>query len=228
MLGTAAFLVAQDAPESPLVSDRVDSNSSISDENSAQSTSAIAPEEQLNAAPAYIPLSLEQKWLYSVSQVFGPSHLAAYTAHAIFDQICDLPKQWGRTADSAGARVLAHLGNSLTRNNIQFAVQALDHEDPRYFRSNLHGARSRTRYALIHTFIVRRDDGAWMPAYSTIVTDYVSPYIVRQWRPERFRNMDALQAGTAGIGFAMGANVFNEFWPDLRKKLRKAPFLRNR
>jgi len=175
----------------------------------------------------YAPLTLKQKWLYSMSEIFGPSRVAAYAAYAIYGNIFNFPKQWGRSGDSLAIRLAGNFGNSLIRHNVQFAMQALDHEDPRYFRSGQHGAWSRTKYAVVHTFAVRKDDGSWMPAYSLLATDYGMPYIVRQWRPERFHTMDGIQIGTLGIGISMGSNIFNEFWPDLKKKLPKRLFSRS-
>ena len=100
------------------------------------------------AEPIYTPLSLKQKWLYSVSQIFGPSRLAAYATHTVYDQIFDLPKQWGGSGESLAVRLASHFGDSVIKYNLQFAMQSLDHEDPRYPRSRLHGGWHRTRYAI--------------------------------------------------------------------------------
>jgi hypothetical protein len=171
---------------------------------------------------AYSPLTLNEKWLFAVSQTFGPSRLVGYAMHTIFDYAFDLPHQWGRDSNSWGVRVASNFGTSLIRHDLQFAVQALDHEDPRYFRSNLHGGMKRTKYAFIHTFLVRRDNQTWMPAYSLFIADYGMPYLVRQWRPANMHPLTGFEAGSMGLGVAVGSNVFNEFLPDLKKKLPKA------
>lgn len=223
--------LAQEAP--PTEPDDVDpSPDSLETVAPQPAAAAVAAEtfSQASAAedPNYTPLTLKQKWLSSVSEIFGPSRLAAYGVHAIIDYALNVPKQWGRSGDSLAVRAAGHFGDSFIRYNVQFAIQATDHEDPRYFRSGQHGGWKRTKYAVVHTFVVRRDDQSWMPAYSLIATAYGMPYIVRQWRPERFHNMDGFEAGTMGIGIAMGSNIFNEFWPDVRKKLPKTRFLPQR
>lgn len=205
-----------------------DSVESLADVASAPIGADLVAQTGASGDPSYTPLTFREKWLYSVSEIFGPSRLAAYAAHGIVDYAFDLPKQWGRSGDSLAVRAAGHLGESFIRYNVQFAIQAIDHEDPRYFRSGQHGGWKRTKYAVVHTFVVRRDDQSWMPAYSLIATAYGMPYIVHEWRPERFRNMDGFEAGTMGIGIAMGSNIFNEFWPDLRKKLPKSRFLPSR
>lgn len=187
---------------------------------------ALVPQTSASADPAYTPLTLKQKWLYSVSEIFGPARVAGYTMHTIFDYAFDLPKQWGREGDSLAMRAASHLGDNFLRYNIQFAIQAADHEDPRYFRSGQHGAWKRTKYAVLHTFVVRSDDQSWMPAYSLLASAYAVPYIRREWRPEAFHRMSGVEAGSSEIGITVGSNIFNEFWPDLKKKLSKAPFVR--
>jgi hypothetical protein len=169
----------------------------------------------------YAPLTLKQKWLFSVEETFGPQRIAGYAMHTIFDYAFDLPKQWGREGDSLAVRMASDFGDSLIRHDLQFAIQALDHEDPRYFRSNLHGGFKRTKYAILHTLVVRNDNGSWMPAYSLLVTDYGMPFLVRQWRPDRMHALTGFEAGTMGLGISMGSNVFFEFLPDLKKKLPK-------
>lgn len=193
--------------------------------SSPGATDLVSP-TSTSGEPVYTPLTLKQKWLYSVSEIFGPSRLAGYTVHTIVDYAFDRPKQWGRSGDSFAVRAADHFGDAFIRYNLQFAIQAIDHEDPRYFRSGQHGGWNRTKYALVHTFVVRRDDQSWMPAYSLLATTYGMPFIIRQWRPEAFHTMSGIEAGSVGIGISMGSNIFSEFWPDLKRKLSKAPFLR--
>lgn len=170
----------------------------------------------------YSPLTFKEKWLFSVSQVFGPQRFAGYAMHTMFDYAFDLPKQWGREGDSLAVRVASDFGTNLIRHDLQFAIQAIDHEDPRYFRSNLHGGFKRTKYAVLHTLVARNDNGSWMPAYSLLITDYGMPYLVRQWRPDPMHALTGFEAGTMGLGVSMGSNIFYEFLPDLKKKLPKA------
>jgi len=200
---------------------------SPSDQSASASLNSDLASPSSSSESTYPPLTLKQKWLFSVEQTFGPSRFAGYAIHTLYDYAFDLPHQWGREGDSLAVRIASDFGDSLIRHNLQFAVQALDHEDPRYFRSNLRGGFKRTKYALLHTVVVRNDSAAWMPAYSLLITDYGMPFLVRQWRPDRMHALSGFQAGTMGLGIAVGSNVFNEFWPDLKKKLPKAlPFIR--
>jgi hypothetical protein len=210
-----------------------------SDQDSAQHTSTEQSEEQAKPVdpvpaaapiPAYVPLNLKQKYLYSMGEIFGPDRLVAIAAYATLDQMGVRPAQWGRRPSSLAVRFASHFGDSLLKHNIEFGVRAIDHEDPRYFRSGRGRPWTRTGYAMFHTFVVHNDRGGWMPAYSLVAADAATPYLVRRWQPQQFETASALQAGTLNIGINMGTNILKEFWPDFRNALpnwftRRNPFL---
>ena len=170
--------------------------------------------------PIYAPLTLAEKYKYSLNKVFGFPGLLSATLHATLDQADTRPHDWGLGSDAFGVRLASRFGRSLVRQSAAFGIRALDHEDPRYFVSG-HGSHwKRTRYAIGRTFAVRKDDGSLMPAYSRLVADYGMPFIAEQWQPGRFRNFpEGLRAGSIALGIGAGMNIGREFWPDIRKRL---------
>ena len=168
-----------------------------------------------------IPLTLGQKYLYTFDRVLGPGALFADGFHGLIDYGLNKPHQWGREGESIGLRAASTFGRSFLRENIAFGVRALDHEDPRYFRSGHGNLFSRTRYAAIHTFLVRNDNGSTMPAYSLFVAGSTMPFIAQSWRPEQFSLARGFGGGGTILGLAVVANVWNEFWPDIRATLPK-------
>lgn len=158
--------------------------------------------------------------MFSLKKVFSPAAVLSATLHAGLDQAGKQPRDWGWGSEAFGVRMASRFGRSLIRQNIAFGVRAIDHEDPRYFVSGHGNAFKRTRYAMVHTFVVRNDNGTMMPAYSRFVADFGMPFIAQQWRPRRFQTVgEGLRAGTFAIGLAAGFNVGREFWPDIRKRL---------
>lgn len=167
-------------------------------------------------------MTLGQKYQFTFNKVFGFPGLLAATLHAGFDQARTHPTDWGLGSDAFGVRLASRFGRSLVRQNLAFGVRALDHEDPRYFVSGHGSVWKRTRYAIGHTFVVRNDNGSWMPAYSRFIADYGMPYIAEQWQPGRFRTFpEGLRVGTIALGIGAGMNVGREFWPDIRTKILK-------
>jgi hypothetical protein len=177
--------------------------------------------------PVYEPLTLTQKYAYSFKQIFGPQRLVKISLYAALDQAGLRPTQWGGNADSYAVRVASRFGDSFLRHNIEFGIRALDHEDPRYFRSGRGGAWSRTKYAVEHTFAVRNDNGSLMPAYSLLASDYGLPFLVSRWRPEQFHAADGFERGSIALGIGIASDIFQEFWPDLKRRL-PARFSRGR
>jgi hypothetical protein len=210
----------QDSEPEAALSDPSTAPSGKMDELASSALPVAALLGQPVTTPEYTPLTLKQKYLYSINEIFGISPLLAVGVHAVLDQAGVSPVQWGKGADSFGVRVASHFGNLLLRHNLEFAVRALDHEDPRYFRLGQGSGWIRAKYAVVHTFEARRDSGGNMPAYSLFVTDFGMPFVVRQWNPgNRMHPLNEVEAGTLAIGIGMGTNLFNEFWPDLRKKI---------
>ena len=216
-----AFIVRLSLPAAFLLSGTIGLMAQQTDftpDESASSSSADST-EPAPGQPAYTPLDLKQKYLYSINEIFGISPLLAIAAHAALDQAGVRPAVWGRTPQSFAVRIASHFGDSLLRHNVEFGVRALDHEDPRYFRSGQGNGWQRAKYAVVHTFVVHNDNGRMMPAYSLFVTDYGVPFVVSQWRPHA---LSGLESGTLGIGIGMGTNLFHEFLPDLKKSLPKS------
>ena len=173
----------------------------------------------------YTPLTLGQKYLFTARKTFGGGGLALVSMKAAFDQTLDRPHQWGTGADSFAVRTASYFGRSFLRQNIAFGVRALDGEDPRYFVSGTGTKWERAKYAIGHTFAVRNDAGNWMPAYSLLVSDFATPFIVNEWRPDRHSVPREFRTGAAGLGIAIGSSLWQEFWPDLRRKFhRDLPF----
>jgi hypothetical protein len=180
----------------------------------------VADGEPVAHNTPYVPLTIGEKYKYSLQKVFGFSALLSASLHAGFDEAGRQPHEWGHGSDSFGVRLASRFGRSLIRQDVAFGVRALDHEDPRYFVSGYGGPRKRTWYAVTHTFVVRNDNGTMMPAYSRFVADYGMPFIAQRWRPGRFRTVpEGLRAGTCALSLGIGVNIIREFGPDLRKKL---------
>ncbi|HLX45102.1 MAG TPA: hypothetical protein VKR43_16765, partial [Bryobacteraceae bacterium] len=192
----------------------------ISDEPTQQGPEQVSSSEgeAVSSAP-YTPLDLGQRYLYALDRVVGPARLVGFVAHSGLDQVWKKPEQWGSQPESFGYRVASRFGDALLKETIRFGISAADGEDPRYFRSGHGTVWKRTGYALGHTFWVHKDDGSMMPAYSLFLADFVTPAVTQQWRPGPFTGLREIRSGTLGMGANALTNVWQEFWPDLRKKL---------
>lgn len=160
------------------------------------------------------PLSLGEKYKLAIHRSVDPLEFARIALGASLDQYRNYPEEWGQGWDAFGVRMASGFGQHLIKEQIQFGVWAIDHEDPRHARSGLHGVWPRTRYAVIHTFVAKRDGGGSMPAYSRFIGDYGAGFISREWFPTRFHNFQqGFDAGSISLGVDVGMNVLREFTP---------------
>jgi hypothetical protein len=183
----------------------------------------LSTDETTDQVQPYTPITLKQKYEYSLQQMFSGPHLLAILAHTALDQVEVTPHAWGSNAPALGIRVASEFGRSFVRATIGSGIRALDHEDPRYFYSHKATNLERIKYAVVHTFWVHNDNGSMMPAYSRFIGDFGNPFLAQTWRPNGVNAPDALRSGCIGIGLGMGMNVAQEFWPDVKHALHLGP-----
>jgi hypothetical protein len=183
----------------------------------------LSPDETTDQIPPYKPITIKQKYEYSLEQMFSGPRLLAILTRTALDQVEVNPHAWGSNAPSLGIRVASEFGRSFVRATIGSGIRALDHEDPRYFYSHKTKNLDRIKYAIIHTFEVHNDNGSMMPAYSRFLGDFGMPFLAQTWRPGGINTPDALRSGGIGIGMGMGMNIAQEFWPDVKHALHLGP-----
>lgn len=173
--------------------------------------------------PPYTPITLKQKYIYSIEQMFSGPRLISILAHAAMDQAEVSPHAWGSNAPAFGVRTASLFGRSFARATIDSAIRAVDHEDPRYFYSHKKTDWERTEYAIVHTFEVRNDNGSMMPAYSRFIGTFGSPFLAQTWHPGGINVGDGLRSGGIGLGLGIGMTIAQEFWPDVKHALHLGP-----
>ncbi|MGA3186059.1 MAG: hypothetical protein ABSF22_03030 [Bryobacteraceae bacterium] len=178
---------------------------------------------QADQIPPYKSITLKQKYIYSLEQMFSGPSMITILAHTGIDQAMDNPHAWGSNAPSFGIRAASLFGRSFVRATIGSGIRGLDHEDPRYFYSHKADNWDRTKYAIVHTFKVYNDDGSMMPAYSRFIGTFGMPFLAETWHPGGFNAPTALRSGGIGIGLGVGMTIAQEFWPDVKHALHLGP-----
>jgi hypothetical protein len=168
-------------------------------------------------------LSVKEKLRYDWAHLFEVDNLIFAGIGAAFDQLRDRPGEWGEGWNAFGERYASHVGQYIIQRSIMFPVQAIDHEDTRYFRSTRRSFKGRLGDAFLHTIWRHNDSGGMMPAYSEFLGDYGAAAVSRLWWPQRFHNGTAIfVAGSDTILVDAGINVFHEFTPDIKRWLHLA------
>jgi hypothetical protein len=171
-------------------------------------------------SPEWHALSVKEKLSYDWRHLFDVDNVVYAGIGAAFDQLRDRPGAWGEGWGPFGERYASHLGQYAIQRSIMFPVQAIDHEDTRYFRSKRTSFQGRVGDAFLHTIWRHNDSGGMMPAYSEFLGDYGAAAVSRLWWPDRYHTGSAIFiAGSDTILVDAGINVLHEFAPDLKRWL---------
>ncbi len=166
-------------------------------------------------------MSVKEKFRYDARHLFELDNIIFAGMGAALDQERDRPGAWGEGWGPYFERYASHLGQYAVQRSIAFGVQAVDHEDARYFRSTKTTLGGRVADAFLHTVWRHDDSGGMMPAYSEFFGDYGAAALSRYlWWPQRFHNGKAVFiAGSDTILIDAGINLFHEFTPDIKRRL---------
>jgi hypothetical protein len=132
----------------------------------------------------------------------------------------DVPSEYGTHWDGFGKRYGMRLTGVVTNNLIETGLGAVWGEDPRYFRSPEHGFRQRMKYVVKTTFLAPDRSGSWRPAYARYVGNVGNNFLSNTWRADSEADTgDAVLRCVWGVLGRMTSDAFEEFWPDVQKKL---------
>jgi hypothetical protein len=171
-------------------------------------------------SPQWRRLGVEDKLRYDARHFADLDNFVYAGIGAALDQWRDRPGEWSEGWGAYGERYASHIGQYAIQRSIMFPVQAIDHEDSRYFRSTRNSFHGRLGDAFLHTIWRHDDSGGMMPAYSEFLGDYGAAAVSRLWWPQRFHHGSAVfVAGSDTILIDAGINVLHEFAPDVKRWL---------
>jgi len=190
--------------------------------NSSSSPSSPAPDASTATtgptSPQWSKLSVEDKLRYDGRHLFDVEHFVYAGIGAGIDHLRERPVEWGDGSGALAERYASHLGQYLVQRSIMFPVQAIDHEDTRFFRSKSTSYKTRLRDAMLQTVWRHSDSGGMMPAFSEFLGDYGAAAVSRFWWPKQYHTGSAIFiAGSDTILVDAGINVLHEFAPDMKR-----------
>jgi hypothetical protein len=95
-------------------------------------------------------------------------------------------------------------------------------QDPRYFRRGEGSFPSRFFYSLSTTVWCKNDSGKWGPNYSNILGNLAAGGISNLYYPSSDRGAGlTFERGLTVTAYGAFGGVFNEFWPDIARKIFK-------
>jgi hypothetical protein len=99
-------------------------------------------------------------------------------------------------------------------------VPAITHEDPRYYTMGKGGFFHRTGYAISRAFVTKTDSGGTSFNWSEVAGNGLEAALSNAYYPPQERGLSQT-AGNWGTQMesAVLNHVFQEFWPDIRRKV---------
>jgi len=96
------------------------------------------------------------------------------------------------------------------------------HEDPRYFHSVRKGLWRRMAHAARETILTHTDAGSETVSTWRVGSAYGAAFLSNLWYPDRLDTVRlGFEQGSLRVGFDLVSNLAAEFWPDIKKKLRR-------
>ena len=178
--------------------------------------SLLTPPKPQRQAAACDPITRRQRLQWFLTSTAGPQHLAAGLVSSAFGTAVDRPREYGPGWRGFGDRFGMRLTGISTGNAIEASIGALWGEDPRYFRLPDEPFKARVRNVLRLSFVARRPDASFAPAYARLVAVSGNNFLSNAWRADsEANNHDAAIRTLAGIAGRMTSNALKEFWPDV-------------
>lgn len=185
------------------------------------------PDAPVNRA-SYVPITPRQRFKWFVDRSIGPTTLTAGLFVAGFGTARDAPKEYGPHWEGFGKRYGIRLTGISTSNAMEASLGAIWGEDPRYsnFRQSDRPFKDRARRVVFMTFVAHDRSGDLMPAYARYIAMPANNFLSNAWRADSEANTrSAIFRTFWGFLGLMGRNAFDEFWPDVQKRVfhGKAP-----
>jgi len=174
-------------------------------------------------ADAYVPITTGERVHWIVDGTIGPQSLFIVgPLSAAWQTAWNTPEEWGRSWSGVGKRYAQREADVAISNTIEAGLGALWGEDPRYIPSARKGIWPRARYALKTSVLAQGRDGRLRPAWGRYAGNTLNNIIENAWLPPS-QTTAAQTAFRSGMGIVtrMGGNLWDEFWPDVVRLLKK-------
>jgi hypothetical protein len=172
------------------------------------------------------PLTTGQKFKVVTRSAFDYVQIPWYALLAGIGQAENSEPGYGQGSEGYAKRFGSDAADGIIENYmVQAVVPSLLHQDPRFFQLSEGGFWHRTEYAVSRIVVTRTDSGHHQFNFSEVFGSAAAAAIsTYSYHPSADRTL----SNTASVwGTQMGYDtitlVIKEFWPDIRRKLKKNP-----
>ena len=211
------------AQQSPLQESQQEKAAQQVKQQEKQRIVGVVPNFNVSYDQNAAPLSRKQKLHLAFRTASDPAAfgIAAFDA-GLSQAQNDFPgyhQGWKGYAKRFGAAYADNFDGTILGNAI---LPILLKQDPRYFRRGTGSFKSRLFYSVSTTVWSKSDNGKWGPNYSNVFGNLAAGGISNLYYPSSDRGVGlSFERGFTVTAYGAFGGVFNEFWPDVAKKIFK-------
>jgi hypothetical protein len=193
--------------------------SAFTHDNLVKMAHNFVPGQPFPDAPAYVPLSSRQKFDLFVRRAHSFDTISGAIIDSLTAQATGAYPSFGGGMAGYGKRLGAATAGAESASFFgTFALPALLHQDPRYFRSQQTDISDRLAYAASRVLIGRSDSGRSVINTSLILSEFVQAAVSNAYIPYRRETVPGtIENALTGLGSVAQARILTEFWPDIMK-----------
>jgi hypothetical protein len=167
-------------------------------------------------------ITAKQKMTIAYKDSFDWPVYPTAAAFALLYQLEDQNPSFGQGMKGYAKRFATAYGDQMIGNMMtEGIIPSLTHEDPRYFRLGEGSTGSRLRYSLTRTFVTRTDSGRSTFNVAEWGGNAATVAISNAYYPDTRHASDAVEKLMIQVATDTFSNVLKEFWPDIKRKLKK-------
>jgi hypothetical protein len=173
-----------------------------------------------------IPLTAGQKFKVVARGSFDPVQIPWYAILAGISQAENSESGFGQGWEGYGKRVACYAADGTIQNFFVGAIlPSIFRQDPRFFPSGKGGFFHRAGYAASRIVITRGDNGNRQFNVSEVLGSAMSSSIsTYSYHPESDRTIgNVASVWVSQMGYDTITLMLKEFWPDIRRKIKKQP-----
>jgi hypothetical protein len=229
------------ASEAPRGETKTHDERKIEREEQSQRVFGIVPQFGVTSRQDAPPLSSRDKFHLFVKSAFDPATIAIVAVQAGVSQAQDEFPAYGQGAQGYGKRYGAALADEVSAGLwSNYVYPRLLREDPRYFRLGVGGLPTRVGYSLKQELVCHTDKGGRSFNFSNVLGAFTAGAISNIYYPGKslVRTIPTTGTGPAtpvyendrgaeltasraviALGYGTLGGLFDEFWPDIHRKL---------
>jgi hypothetical protein len=188
-----------------------------------QRIAGVVPNFNVSYNEDAAPLSRKQKLHLAFHTAIDPVSFGVAAFDAGFSQAEDDFPGYGQGAQGYAKRFGASYVDNFDGTMLGNAIfPIILKQDPRYFRRGKGRFTTRFLYSISTTVWCKNDNGSHGPNYSNILGNLAAGGISNLYYPASDRGAGlTFERGFTVTAYGAAGGIFNEFWPDIAKKIFK-------